>query len=257
VKHYVGQSPSAETLALYHNNHDGTFTDVSRAAGLARVVPSMGANFGDLDNDGFLDMFLGTGTPSFGALMPDIMLRNDRGKHFQDVTTATGTGQLQKGHGIAFADIDNDGDEDVILNSGGAVPGDNYGESLFENPGVPGRHWISLRLVGVKTNRAAIGAKIRVVLAHDSSGSSLRYREVTSGGSFGANSLRQHIGIGEAPSIERLEIEWPVSHTTQVFRNVPVDSYLVIRELDDAFSLEHPRAVHLAGPELEPAHVHH
>ena len=257
VKHYVGQPPSAETLALYHNNHDGTFTDVSQSMGLARVVPSMGANFGDLDNDGFLDMFLGTGTPSFGALMPDIMLRNDRGKRFQDVTTATGTGQLQKGHGIAFADIDNDGDEDVILNSGGAVPGDNYGESLFENPGVPGRHWISLRLVGVKTNRAAIGAKIRVVLPNDSSGSSLRYREVTSGGSFGANSLRQHIGIGEAPSIERLEIEWPVSHTTQVFRNVPVDSYLVIRELDDAFSLEHPRAVHLAGPELEPAHVHH
>ena len=164
---------------------------------------------------------------------------------------------MQKGHGIAFADIDNDGDEDVILNNGGAVPGDNYGESLFENPGVPGRHWISLRLVGVKTNRAAIGAKIRVVLSKDSSGSSLRYREVTSGGSFGANSLRQHIGIGEATTIERIEIEWPASHTTQVFRSVPIDSYLVIRELDEAFSLEHPRLVHLAGPELEPAHEHH
>jgi len=257
VKHYVGQPPAAETLTLYHNNHDGTFTDVSRAAGLARVVPSMGANFGDLDNDGFLDMYLGTGTPSFGALMPNVMLRNDRGQRFQDVTTATGTGQLQKGHGIAFVDIDNDGDEDVILNSGGAVPGDNYGESLFENPGVPGSHWISLRLVGVKTNRAAIGAKIRVVLAKDSSGSSLRFREVTSGGSFGANSLRQHIGIGEAASIERLEIEWPVSHTTQVFRSVPLDSYLLIRELDQGFSLEHLKAVRLAGPELEPAHMHH
>ena len=137
------------------------------------------------------------------------------------------------------------------------MPGDNYGESLFENPGVPGHHWISLRLVGVKTDGAAIGAKIRVVLPKDWSGSSLRYREVTSGGSFGANSLRQHIGIGEAPTIERLEIEWPVSHTTQMFQSVPIDSYLVIRELEDGFSLEHPRVVHLAGPEPEPAHVHH
>jgi hypothetical protein len=208
----------------------------------------MGANFGDLDNDGFLDMYLGTGTPSFGALMPNIMLRNDRGRRFQDVTTATGTGQLQKGHGIAFVDLDNDGDEDVVLNSGGAVPGDNYGESLFENPGAPGRHWLSLSLVGVKTNRAAIGAKIRVVLAKESSGASLRYREVTSGGSFGANSLRQHIGLGEATAIDRLEVEWPVSRTTQVFRNVPVDSFLVIKEFDPTFSVAHPPAVPLPRP---------
>ena len=87
------------------------------------------------DNDGFLDMYLGTGTPSFAALMPNIMLRNDAGRRFLDVTAATGTGHLQKGHGIAFVDIDNDGDEDVMLNIGGAVPGDQYTESLFENPG--------------------------------------------------------------------------------------------------------------------------
>jgi len=165
---------------LYHNRGDGTFEDVTSAAGLARVVPTMGSNFGDLDNDGFLDMYLGTGTPSFGALMPNVVLRNDAGRRFQDVTTATGMGQLQKGHGIAFVDIDNDGDEDVVLNSGGAVPGDEYTESLFENPG-NGNNWIAVRLVGVKTNRAAIGAKIRVTLPDASSGSALRYREVTSG----------------------------------------------------------------------------
>ena len=78
VKHYVGQPPAAETLTLYHNRGDGTFEDVTAAAGLERVVPTMGSNFGDLDNDGFLDMYLGTGTPSFGALMPNIMLQQRR-----------------------------------------------------------------------------------------------------------------------------------------------------------------------------------
>ncbi len=250
VKHYVGQPPAAETLMLYHNRGDGTFEDVTSAAGLARVVPTMGSNFGDLDNDGFLDMYLGTGTPSFGALMPNVVLRNDAGRRFQDVTTATGMGQLQKGHGIAFVDIDNDGDEDVVLNSGGAVPGDEYTESLFENPG-NGNNWIAVRLVGVKTNRAAIGAKIRVTLPDASSGSALRYREVTSGGSFGATTLTQHIGIGKATTIAKLEVIWPVSRTVQVFQNVPINRVLQIRELDQGYTFVTTKRFTLAGSSTE------
>ena len=170
VKHYLGIPPQAETLTLYHNDGEGRFSDVSKSVGLARVVPAMGANFGDLDNDGFLDMYLGTGTPSFGALMPNIMLKNDAGKRFLDVTEATGTGHLQKGHGVAFADLDNDGDEDVVLNVGGAVPGDRYEDALFENPG-GANNWVSLKLVGVKTNRAALGAKITLRLRGAGAGS--------------------------------------------------------------------------------------
>ncbi len=171
VKYYLHMPAVAETMELYHNNGNGTFTDVTKQVGLDRVVPAMGANFGDLDNDGYLDMYLGTGTPSFSALIPNVMLKNVNGERFVDVTEATGTGHLQKGHGIAFVDIDNDGDEDVVLNNGGAVPGDNYGEALYENPGAgPGNHWLSLKLVGVKTNRAAIGAKIRVHLKGEIAG---------------------------------------------------------------------------------------
>ena len=230
VKHYLGQPAAAETLKLYRNRGDGTFEDVSAATGLDRVVPAMGANFGDLDNDGYLDMYLGTGTPSFSALMPNIMLRNDAGRRFQDVTTATGTGHLQKGHGVSFADLDNDGDQDVVINLGGAVPGDNYADALFENPGAgKGANWVSLRLAGSTSNRSAIGAKIRVHLKGAAGGASLRYREVTSGGSFGANSLMQHIGLGQA-AIESIEIVWPSSRTPQVLTGVPVNSFVEVTE---------------------------
>jgi hypothetical protein len=251
VKYYVRKPLSTEPLALFHNRGDGTFADVSREAGLERVVPAMGSNFGDLDNDGFLDMYLGTGTPSFATLMPNIMLKNDAGRRFLDVTEATGTGNLQKGHGVAFVDIDNDGDEDVVLNSGGAVPGDRYEDSLYENPGTAGRNWISVRLVGVKTNRAAVGAKIRVTLRRPEAGSAVRYREVTSGGSFGSNSFRQHIGIGGATAIASLQIDWPVSRARQVFTGVPVNSVIEIRELDDTFRVVQRPRVRLAGPGSE------
>ena len=141
-------------LTLYKNNWQRPFADVTDETHLDRVVPGMGSNFGDLDNDGFLDMYIGTGTPSFAAMMPNIMLKNDARPRFLDVTADTGTGNLQKGHGIAFVDLDNDGDEDVVLNSGGAVPGDRYDESALREPG---EHRGALdfgELVGVKTNRA-------------------------------------------------------------------------------------------------------
>ena len=74
----------------------------------------MGANFGDIDNDGYLDVYLTTGRPDFAALMPNVMLRNDQASRFVDVTFSAGLGHLQKGHGVGFADIDNDGDQDHI-----------------------------------------------------------------------------------------------------------------------------------------------
>ena len=128
----------------------------------------------------------------------------------------------------------------VILNVGGAVPGDRYDDAVFLNPGGFGNNWISLKLVGVKTNRAAIGARITLTLRTRGEGSGLRYREVTSGGSFGASSLVQHIGVGKAKVIDSLEVFWPVSRTTQTFRDVPVDRFLEIRELADQYTFRTP-----------------
>ncbi|HMY71041.1 MAG TPA: VCBS repeat-containing protein, partial [Blastocatellia bacterium] len=113
---FWGLPPQAETMKLYRNDGRGGFQDVTAAVGLTKVVPTMGANFGDLDNDGRLDFYLGTGAPSYTALMPNFMFRNQAGKSFADVTAATGTGHLQKGHGVAFGDLDNDGDQDIYAN---------------------------------------------------------------------------------------------------------------------------------------------
>ena len=230
VRHYVGLPPRAETFKLYRNDRRGGFEDVTAASGLARVAPVMGANFGDLDNDGFLDVYLGTGAPSYAAIVPNLMFRNVLGQRFADVTNATGTGHLQKGHGVAWADLDDDGDLDIYANIGGFLPGDVYSRALFRNPG-HGNNWIRVRLDGVKSNRPGIGAKIRMTLPDGS----LRYREVNGGGSFGASPLEQHIGLGKTDRIVRLEIEWPASKTRQVFTDVRANQRIVVKEGEKSY----------------------
>jgi hypothetical protein len=227
----MGKPFNAELPRLYHNNHDGTFTDVSKAMHLDRAILVMGSSFGDLDNDGWLDVYLGDGEPNYQALLPNRMFRNNAGKNFQDVTTSGGFGHLQKGHGVAFGDIENDGYEDIFEKMGGAFPGDTYQSVLYRNPG-NGNHWITLELEGVKTNRAAFGARIRVRLSGDASGKRDIYRTVGFGSSFGGNPLRQHIGIGRATRVEEVEVTWPASKQAQSFRSLEADHMYHLREGD-------------------------
>ncbi len=226
----MGRPNAAETPRLYRNNHDGTFREVARQTGLDRAILVMGANFGDLDNDGWLDVYLGTGESSYQALLPNRMFRNDAGKRFLDVTTAGGFGHLQKGHGVAFGDIENSGSEDIFEEMGGALPGDTYQSALYHNPGNV-NHWISLELAGVTTNRAAFGARIDVTV-DSPHGQRHLFRTVGYGSSFGGNPLRQHIGVGPAASVAAVEVSWPVSHTVQRFASLAVDQGYRIREGD-------------------------
>ena len=228
VNFELGLPFQGEVPRLYRNNRDGTFTDVTKAVHLDRAILVMGANFGDLDNDGWLDIYLGTGNPPYEALLPNRMFRNDQGKNFQDVTTSGGFGHLQKGHGIAFGDIENNGNEDVFAVIGGHLPGDVYQSVLFRNPG-HGNHWITLLLEGVQTNCAAFGARIAVTFTDEGVRRAV-YRTVGYGSSFGGNPLRQHIGVGNAESIEKIEIFWPVSNTTQVFTDVAIDRSFRVKE---------------------------
>src|SRR5262245_49197455 len=192
---------------------------------------AMGSNFGDLDNDGWLDFYVGTGAPAFNMLVPNRMFRNADGKFFQDVTTSGGFGHLQKGHGVAFGDIDNDGDQDIYEVIGGAFQGDNYRNALWENPG-HGNHWITLKLDGVQSNRSAIGARIQVDIETDS-GPRTIYKTVSAGGSFGCSPLRQQIGLGRAKAVPSVTITWPrLPQNTQVFKELALDQFYRIREGD-------------------------
>jgi hypothetical protein len=259
AREYLERAPKGQTLRIYRNRGDGSFEDATAAVDMARMVPTMGANYGDIDNDGYLDVYLGTGAPSYGMLVPNRLFLNQAGRRFVDVTTATGTGHLQKGHGISFADLDNDGDEDIFSNMGGAFRGDKYPSALFENPG-HGNDWVSVELVGKRSNRAGVGARIRV--AFTAAGTpQQRFRWVTSGGSFGASPLMQHIGLGRGARIERLEIDWPTwggeqAPPAQVVRDVPVNSFVVITEGEPGYELR-PRTSFTLGSAAGPDHHAH
>jgi tetratricopeptide (TPR) repeat protein len=247
LRSYLGLTPNAETLKLYKNLGNGTFRDVTAEVGLDRVFMPMGANFGDIDNDGFLDMYLGTGNPSYASLLPNVLLHNKEGKFFTDVTASSGTGELHKGHAVAFADIDNDGDEDLLTEIGGAVPGDSHAFRLFENPG-NGNDWISLHLVGAKTNRAAIGARLKVTVQNEGKTPRSIYRTVGSGGSFGASPLTQHVGLGKSARNVEIEIWWPTSDSRQTFTNVVPNQFLEIKEFAKDYTRLERKAFRLGGP---------
>src|SRR6185369_12536198 len=214
VKTYVGLPNHANTLKLYRNLGDGTFRDVSRQAGLDKVFMPMGANFGDIDNDGFLDIYLGTGNPSFASLLPNVLLSNRGGASFVDVTASSGTGEWHKGHGVAFADLDEDGDEELIEEIGGAAPGDAHVLRLYENPG-HGNDWLNVTLSGRRSNRSAIGARITVTVESQDGGRRGLHRTVGSGGSFGDSPLRQHVGLGRGARAVDVDVWWPSSGTRQ------------------------------------------
>ena len=233
--HLLGvKRPHPETMRLWRGDGKGGFRDVTKQVGLDIPALPMGANFGDLDNDGFLDFYLGTGDPYYYSLMPNVLFHNDGGKTFTDVTMASGTGHLQKGHGTVFADLDSDGDLDLYTIQGGAYPGDAAHNALFQNPGF-GNHWLAVQLQGTHSNRAAVGAHIEAVFDDAGSERSV-HRDVGSGGCFGANPLRQHLGLGKATVCKRLVITWPRDGKRQELKDVPIDRTIRIVEGKDGFT---------------------
>ncbi len=231
----LGKDHTSPRLTYYRNENGKRFTDATREANLYRSHLVMGCNVGDLTNNGYPDMYLGTGAPSYSALVPNVLLLNDGTGRYEDATGAARMGHLQKGHGIAFADLDNDGDLDVVFEAGGAKPGDAYPNAIYKNPGFGG-HWLAIDLRGTESNSLGVGCRILVVAEKADGTPVIRHLEAGTGGSFGTNPHRQHIGLGDSHRIVSLEVTWPASGRQQTLTEVPIDAVIRVRE--DATAVE-------------------
>ncbi|MBL9076741.1 MAG: CRTAC1 family protein [Planctomycetes bacterium] len=223
---HVHGAVSGPTQALYENDGKGAFLDVSEPRGLRRVLTASSLNFGDVDNDGSVDLYIGTGAHDFAALFPNVLLLG--GERFRDATTAAGVGHLQKCYGVACADLDDDGDLDLSLSVGGFHPDDEFSDVLFRNPGND-HHWLSVQLRGVTDNRFGIGARVHARVVGPAGERSV-YQTIGMGASFGGNPLRAHLGLGRADRILFVEVLWPASGRTQRIEEVPLDASIRIAQ---------------------------
>jgi hypothetical protein len=226
---------------LWKNDGKGFFDEVSDQAGITRAtrdVLSFGGGFFDYDNDGWLDLFIANGHvyPEIEQASPDIsykqinsLFHNERNGKFLDVTQSSGDGFRTPyvGRGVAFADFDNDGFVDVVVANNGDVP------LLLHNSGGNGNHFLNFKLAGKKSNRDALGARVRVV-----AGGISQIREIAGGGSYLSQSdLRANFGLGKADRAETVEIRWP-SGTQQVFHNVDAGKFYLVEEGSDHLELQ-------------------
>jgi hypothetical protein len=226
---------------LWHNEGKGFFDEVSDQAGITRPtrdVLSFGGGFFDYDNDGWLDIFIANGhvypeveraTPGTHYRQINSLFHNEGNGKFTEVGKLAGAGfeTPHVGRGVAFADFDNDGFMDVVVANNGDSP------LLLHNSGGNGNHFLNFKLVGTKSNRDAMGARIRVV-----AGTTSQIREIAGGGSYLSQSdLRANFGLGKAKFVEIVEIAWP-SGQQQVFRNVEADKSYLIEEGKDQLQLQ-------------------
>jgi tetratricopeptide (TPR) repeat protein len=219
----TGHGPKdGSPLVIYHNNGDGTFTAKTRELGLDGCWGTMSGNIGDVNNDGFMDLLLGNGSPRMERLEPFILLENDRGT-FHNTTFAAGLPFSGKSHGTNCADLFGDGRMSIIIAAGGGYPGDLLQTAVHCPVSLPG-NYLNVRLRGVKSNRDGNGARITLF-----SGNSRQIREVNHGSSFGCLPLEQHFGLGTAMQVDAIEIRWPSGLVERV-ENPPVNETIRVVE---------------------------
>jgi hypothetical protein len=222
---------SDENETLYRNRGHGEFDDASIEAGMGHNTRFVGwgCGFFDYDNDGWPDLMLvnGHAFPEVDRLNIDIHYRerailyhNDQG-HFVDVSESAGPAIAERhsSRGAAFGDYDNDGAVEVLINNQNEPP------SLLRQMRTPSGNWITLKLEGVKSNRSAIGARVKVT-----AGSLVQTAEVRSGGSYlSQDDLRLHFGLGAATRVDRVDINWP-SGVHQTEDDLSAGAVVTIRE---------------------------
>jgi hypothetical protein len=223
---------AGDPTTLYHNNGDGSFTDVSQQAGLGAITRyvGMGVGFLDFDNDGWKDIFVADGhvypeadriQGIAGFKQPNVLFRNLGNGRFAEVSSTAGPGLkvVASSHGCAFADYNNDGGIDIVVSNNNEPP------SLLRNNGGNKRNWLLVKCVGTRSNRSAIGARVRVI-----TGPHAQMEEVISGSSFLSQSdLRLHFGLGQAKAADLVEVTWP-SGLKESFRSVHANQLITVEE---------------------------
>ena len=221
-----------QVTVLYRNNGDGSFHDATLQAGLGvntRYV-GFGVGFLDFDNDGFQDIFIANGHVysqlaerrlHISYRQPRLLYRNLGGGRFEDVSAQAGSAITTPnlGRGCALGDLDNDGRIDIVVNNLDGPP------SVLHNAEKNQNNWLLVKCVGTRSNRSAIGARVRAV-----TGERAQIREVMSGsGYYSQNDLRLHFGLGGAGKVDLLQIRWP-SGTKQELRDVQPNQVVTITE---------------------------
>jgi enediyne biosynthesis protein E4 len=223
---------------LYHNDGDWQFDDLSYKSG--EGLPSMpyvkwGDAFFDVDNDGWLDLIFVSGhvypqmanLPGEGYRQPGMLQLNEKNGTFCNATLQAGPAlsQRRESRGLAIGDLFNDGQLDVVIEDIDGAP------MILRNRGVPGRHWASFELAGTKSNRVAIGARLKLT-----AGGMTETDQIRSGGSYLSQSdLRVHFGLGDATKINSVEIRWP-SGAVDVIKNLDADKFYSVLESKGAVS---------------------
>lgn len=223
----LGIPNKVEKTKLFLNQGNENFKEVSKEWNIDKMIFAMGFNSGDLNNDGWIDVYAGTGAFAFTTLVPNRVFLNRGGKGFDEVTMGSGMGHLQKGHGIGFGDLDNDGDQDVYVTLGGAVEGDDAHNALFVNPNT-GNHWLRLQLRS-RENKNSIGARVRVTGKTASGNLQNWYHTVGDGGTFGSNSVELEIGMGAVTEILEVRIDWP-GRKREIYKGFDINKAWICKE---------------------------
>ncbi|MCY7376789.1 MAG: CRTAC1 family protein [Pyrinomonadaceae bacterium] len=223
---------AGDTSTLYHNIGKANFDDVTFPAGLGLNTRWLGwgVGFADLDNDGWLDIFQVNGhvypeveklTTEAGYAQRKVLYRNLRNGKFADVSVPVGGAVLENtpGRGAAFGDVDNDGDLDIVINVVNATP------ELIRNDSKSGNNWLKIKLVGTKSNRGGIGARIKITTADGTQMDEAR----SSNSYYSSNDSRLNFGVGKAAKIKSVEVRW-TSGQVDTLNDVAANQFITIKE---------------------------
>jgi len=238
---HLGEFRSGQTR-IFIQTADGKF--IERTDLFDLPMSTMGSSFGDINNDGCYDFYLGTGTPESWFVLPNLMyLGKTVGTKCADALTnismLQGFGTIQKGHGIVFFDFDNDGNEDIYSSLGGMWPADKWPNQFFVNHSKTGNNWVNIRLHGTKTNYFGVGARIKVTAENQQKEEIVRYYDMDNKTGFGSAPYLAHIGLMNATSIKGVEVYWPASGCRKTYR-ANLDKLNTLDERDCFPDIEKP-----------------